>query len=65
VAAANAVACSWLVPIMGLRGAALSLLISTVVQLLGTLLILGHGLLKISTFNRPCAAALEPLPETV
>ncbi len=65
VAAANAVACSWLVPRWGLRGAALSLLISTVVQLLGTLLILGHGLLKISTFNRPCAAALEPLPETV
>ncbi|MFO0916755.1 MAG: hypothetical protein U0872_00365 [Planctomycetaceae bacterium] len=65
VAAANACASSWLVPRLGLQGAALALLIATVVQLLGTLLILGHALMKNSQVVQPQVAAFQPVPETV
>ncbi len=65
VAAGNALACWWLIPRWGLRGAALSLMIAAAVQLSGTLLILWHGLSRLTSSERttpqPC---LESLPET-
>ena len=45
----NALACEWLIPSMGLRGAACSLLVATLVQFTGTLLILRYGISVSST----------------
>jgi O-antigen/teichoic acid export membrane protein len=44
VVAVTAAACWWLVPRMGLRGAALALCVSTLTQLLGMGLVLAHAL---------------------
>jgi O-antigen/teichoic acid export membrane protein len=65
VAAANALACWWLIPRFGLRGAALSLMIAAAVQLAGTLLILCHGLASLTISPRQTPqSCLESLPET-
>ncbi len=57
----NALACNWLVPWLGLRGAALSLLTAACVQLLGTWLILWYGL---SAEPMAHGASLDRVPET-
>jgi O-antigen/teichoic acid export membrane protein len=51
VAGTNALASYILVPLLGLRGAALSLVLAMLAQLLGTLLILWHGLTALSAGN--------------